>query len=529
MNPLATMPSATADAPPPVLLPYQQRWMADTAALKVAEKGRRIGLTWAEAADNALNAARADGHNTYYVGPNESMAREYIEAVAMWSRSFSLTASEIGEGEWADDDRSIKTFEVVFPQSGHRVVALTSRPSNLRGKQGDIVVDEAAFHKDLGALLKAALAMLLWGNRVRIISTHDGVENPFAELIADIRAGKRGQQARVHRITFRDAVAEGLYRRVCIRRRKPWTQADEDAWVAEAYRYYGDDAAEELDAVPSASAGAYLPLALIEARMVDLARGQAASAGERSVPTVRLPALIRWRWDDAFAQLPEDVRRYAVAGQIAEELAPVLDALDVEQVHAVGLDFGRVSDLTVIWVLAQGRDVINRTRVVLELRNCPFRAQEQILFALADGLPRLRAGALDATGNGAALAEYAAQRYGSATMEQVKLNDGFYLAHMPKLRAGLQDATLVDLPRDTDIRDDLRAIAVINGVPKLVPAKTRSAEDRRATRHGDAAIALFLAQYAMSREVNAIGWEQAPPSGPWVEAATDDYFLALGT
>jgi len=36
---------------PAVLLPYQQAWIADKSQLKVAEKSRRIGLTWAEAAD----------------------------------------------------------------------------------------------------------------------------------------------------------------------------------------------------------------------------------------------------------------------------------------------------------------------------------------------------------------------------------------------------------------------------------------------------------------------------------------------
>ena len=42
-----------------ILLPYQQRWIADRAPVKVCEKSRRIGITWAEAADAALDAPRA--------------------------------------------------------------------------------------------------------------------------------------------------------------------------------------------------------------------------------------------------------------------------------------------------------------------------------------------------------------------------------------------------------------------------------------------------------------------------------------
>ena len=40
--------------PKEVLLGYQKRWIADESPLKIAEKSRRTGLTWAEAADAAL-------------------------------------------------------------------------------------------------------------------------------------------------------------------------------------------------------------------------------------------------------------------------------------------------------------------------------------------------------------------------------------------------------------------------------------------------------------------------------------------
>jgi phage FluMu gp28-like protein len=38
--------TATAEAPA-VLMGYQQRWVADKSPLKVIEKSRRTGLTWA--------------------------------------------------------------------------------------------------------------------------------------------------------------------------------------------------------------------------------------------------------------------------------------------------------------------------------------------------------------------------------------------------------------------------------------------------------------------------------------------------
>ena len=45
-----------------VLLPFQRRWIADHAEVKVGEKSRRVGLTWTEAADAAFSAAAASRH-----------------------------------------------------------------------------------------------------------------------------------------------------------------------------------------------------------------------------------------------------------------------------------------------------------------------------------------------------------------------------------------------------------------------------------------------------------------------------------
>lgn len=511
------------DAPPPVLLPYQQAWIADTAQLKVMEKSRRTGLTWAEAADDVLIAAAEGGSNVFYISATQDMAREYIEAVAMWAKAFSYAASEIGEGIYDDGvdpekgRRFIKTYEVSFPATGRRVLALSSRPTNLRGKQGVIVIDEAAFAPELAGLLKAAMAMLLWGDKVRIISTHDSAENPFNELIQEIRAGKRGS-ATVHRITFDDAVAQGLYRRVCLRKGTAWTAVAEAKWVAEARAMYGDDAAEELDVIPSQGGGAYLPLDLIAQRMTRLAPPEG-------------PALVRGKWDSPFAYLPKAVRTYAIAGWIAEQLQPHLDRLDPTRRHSLGGDFARNRDQSVYPVLEEGTDLVKRVRLVIELSNCPFKAQEQILKHVIRALPRWRGAALDATGNGAALAEALAQEFGAEMVEQVKLSDAWYLANMPKMKAALQDGTLDGIPADDGLRDDLRAVKLIKGVPKIAPGDSSSAGAKAAAkesgnagqqRHGDFAVGLCMANYAMAREAGEIDWQAAPASAhSWHEAAED--------
>src|SRR5690606_18053724 len=108
-------------AAPPVFLSYQARWVEDDSQLKIAEKSRRVGLTWAEAADDVLIAAAqrdAGGQNVYYIGYNMDMAIEYIEACAMWARVLSAAASAVEEGVEVfvdgNDERAIKTYTIRF-------------------------------------------------------------------------------------------------------------------------------------------------------------------------------------------------------------------------------------------------------------------------------------------------------------------------------------------------------------------------------------------------------------------------------
>lgn len=473
---------AQLDGPPPVLLPYQQEWIADPSPFKVEEKSRRTGLTWAEAADDVLIAASdrtASGMNVYYIAYNQDMTIEYVQACAMWARVFNRAAGEIEEGFWDGEDeadKNIKTFTIRFP-SGFRIVALTSRPSNLRGRQGVIVIDEAAFHEKLDELLKAAMAMLIWGGKVRVISTHNGAENPFNELITDIRAGKR--KGTVHRITFREAVEQGLYRRVCLRLGKGWDAVEEAAWSADVYAFYGAGAEEELDCVPSNSGGAWLSRALIEARMVD-------------------GPVLRWTAPSGFAMWADHLRQAEARDWLDSNLAPLLRQLDPSAPSGFGEDFGRSGDLTVLAPWQITRNVHLKFPFLIELRDMPFRQQEQILFYMADRLPRFVAGAMDARGNGQYLAEVAAQKYGASRIEQVMLSESWYREHTAPFKSRFEDGT-IELPRDRDVVDDLRAFQVIRGVPRL--PDTRSTDSQGNKRHGDSGVALLLADYA-SRDLN---------------------------
>lgn len=470
---------------PAALMGYQQRWVADSSPLKVVEKSRRTGFTWAEASDNVLTAASsraANGQNVYYIAYNQDMTIEYIQACGMWAKAFNYAASEVEEGFWDGEDEAdkhIKIYTIRFPASGFRIVALSSRPSNLRGRQGTIVIDEAAFHDQLDELLKAALAMLIWGGRVRVISTHNGGDNPFNELVTDIRAGKR--RGSVHRVPFAEAVTDGLYQRVCLRLGKEWTTDGESAWVTDVYAFYGDGATEELDCVPANSGGAWLSRALIESRM------------SPDTP------VLRWSCKPGFEVLADHLRTAECRDWLQAQLAPLLGRLPADAMSFNGEDFGRTGDLTVHVPLIQAQNLVRRVPFVLELRNVPFRQQEQVAFYLLDRLPRFTGGAFDARGNGQFLAEVAMQRYGPSRISQVMLSEGWYREHMPPVKAALEDGTLDGLPQDPDMLADLRAVEMVRGVPRIPDRRTTGQDEGK--RHGDAAVAIALAYYA-SREIN---------------------------
>jgi phage FluMu gp28-like protein len=455
-----------------ILLPYQRRWLADQSQVKVSEKSRRIGITWTEAADRALSAATAGraGMDGWYIGYNKDMALEFIEAAARWARRFNRAAEAVEQIAIEDERSAILAYRIRFA-SGHKIVALSSRPSNLRGKDGCAVIDEAAFHEDLPGLLKAALAFTMWGGMVRIISTHNGANNDFNELVSEIRAGRRPYS--LHRTTFDDALADGLYKKICDQAGTQWSEEKQREWRQQIVDFYGDNVGEELFCIPRASAGSYLSSVLIEARM------------KAGIP------ILRWEMPSEFSSRPEAVRNSETQAWCEDNIGPALAALDPSRASFFGEDFGRSGDLTVIWPLQIGQDLLRRTPFVVELRNIPFRNQEQVLFYIVDNLPRFTTGAMDARGNGQYLAETASQRYGSRVV-QVMLSESWYRENMPRYKAAFEDGT-IEIPKDADVLADHRAIVLEQGIAKI--GERRSGSDGKG-RHGDSAMAAALAFYA---------------------------------
>lgn len=498
------VPQDMADAVPEtegVFLPYQQRWFDDTSQIMIAEKSRRTGLTWAEAGRNVINAAkprRRGGCNTFYVGSKQEMALEYIAACALFARAFNeMAQADVYEQTFWDDGRreEILAYMIRFPKSGFKIQALSSRPSNLRGLQGDVVIDEAAFHESLEELLKAALALTMWGNKVRLISTHNGVDNAFNSYIQDAREGRKDYS--IHRITLDDALAQGLYKRICYVTNQEWSPEAEKQWRDKLYKNAPnvESAEEEYGCVPKKSGGTYLSRVLIEQAMVN----------DHSI------RIYRYEAPEGFEQWTPAMREAEIRAWCEENLAPELARLNSRNRHTFGEDFARRGDLTVFTPLQIDPLLRKRVPFEVELRNLTYEAQRQIMFYICDRLPRLSGLAFDATGNGGYLAEQAALRYGAGIVDQVQLSLAWYALWMPKLKGELEAFNL-QIARHQTRLDDLLSIKVDKGVPVIDKGRTKDlqAQDSKAKRHGDSAVSLAMAVRASFMEGGAIEFTALP-------------------
>ncbi len=490
------MPEQLAKAAtlPDVLISYQSKLLATTAntPLVVCEKSRRIGMTWAVGADAVLTAGsqkQAGGMDVLYIGYNLDMAREFIDTCGMWARSFIPAASGVEEFIFKDqgdggEEKDILAYRIKFA-SGFDIVALTSKPRSLRGRQGYVIFDEAAFHDELDELLKAAMAMLMWGGKVLVISTHDGQDNAFNELIQEIRSGKRAGE--VVRVTFNDAINAGLYERIALVTGKPPTEEAKKEWIEEILGFYGDDADEELHVIPKASSGAYLTRAAIDACMVD----------DYGVARIECPM--------GFELWPKEKRTAFVREWLEEFVEPLLKNLDPELSTAIGEDFGRNIDLTVI---AVGQEHVNTNihiPAIVEMKNMPIEQQKQVLKFIRSFIDRFVGAKFDATGNGLGLAEWAQEEFGYEIIEAVKLSQSWYLENGPKLKGHVDDQTMF-FGKDTLVRDDLRVLRLVNGIPS-VPST------RKKGRHGDAAVALMMLIAALKSEYQKFDYKAVPKGG----------------
>lgn len=479
------------------LFPYQQAWIRDPAPMKLMEKSRRIGITWAESYDavsTRFRATRPRPINYTVTSHTEDQALTFIEYCRFWARDlFGRVANYFVDA--VEDERSKRLaarHNLVCP-NGTYIRAISSNPNRIRGEGGDLFRDESAFHDEEREMEKASGPVIDWGGSVRCVSTHNGESTQFnanvqrarkllSALGHDPDAPPRGLSWEAilrkafelrllpiysyHRVTLEDALAQGLVSKINERRaaigQEPLT---DELFRMQCRAKCPDEAAflEEYMCMPGSDKSAWLTHLMIE-----LCEGDACPhAGE------------------------------GLAGYDGGHCV-------------VGVDVGRERDLTVIWVLEPMGDVL-WTRQVVELKSMSLPAQHRELAEVLHGI-EFSSCVIDKTGIGLGLFEYARWQLGGR-IEGLNFTNQSKQALAVRMKQAFEERTVRIPANDYVLRDDLHRIRKSTTPAGLV----RFEAQRTGEGHADRFWALALALEAGSS-----------PSGPMEALSAGKMTFAKG-
>jgi phage FluMu gp28-like protein len=426
-----------------LLLPYQAAWVTDDSRLKLMEKGRQIGMSWASAYRLVRKKSAADARLDAWISSRDDLqARLFLEDSKKFAAILQAGAEDLGER--VIDDAGHSAY-VLAMANGLRLHSMSSNPDAQAGKRGDRLLDEFALHPDPRKLWSIAYPGITWGGSMELVSTHRGSHNFFAELVAEVKHKGNPKGISLHTVTLQTALDQGfLYK---LQGKLPAGDPRLDMDEADYFTFIRSGCADEESflqefcCLPADDAGAFLTYAEI--------------AG------CEYPAAEAW--------------------------ARPLDQLTGELY--VGVDVGRDHDLTVIWVVERVGGV-SFTRRIIEMKAETFEAQERALYEILE-LPGVRRCCIDRTGIGRQFAERAAQRFGTYRVEGLAFTPAVKEELAYPLRAAFEDKSL-RIPNDKIIRADLRSIRK----ETTAAGNIRITADRGKNGHADRFWALALALHA---------------------------------
>src|SRR5215467_9439220 len=78
-------------------LNYQRQWIQDEARLKLCQKSRQSGLSYADSYDSVRKAAVQPGRDVWVMSRDEAQAKQYIRYCKHWANVLHLAAADLGE------------------------------------------------------------------------------------------------------------------------------------------------------------------------------------------------------------------------------------------------------------------------------------------------------------------------------------------------------------------------------------------------------------------------------------------------
>lgn len=428
-----------------LLLPYQAKWVQDNSRLKICEKSRQIGWTWATAYRLVSRKGLADARLDSWISSRDDIqAKLFIQDCKNFASLLDAGAQDLGERVIDDKGHSASVLRMA---NGLTLNSMSSNPDAQAGKRGDRVLDEFALHPDPRKLYAIAKPGITWGGSMEIFSTHRGSQNYFNELIREVLERGNPKRFSLHRVTLQDALDQGfLYKLQCKLPEDDEIQLMDEA----AYFDFTKDGCpdeetfrQEYMCDPADDAAAFLEYAIIT--------GCEYRTGEYNPLPVS-------RWHEVQGQL------------------------------FLGMDIGRTGDPSQIWVNELLGDT-EYTRLIVPMKKARFSEQEAVLWEMLEH-PKLVRGCIDSTGLGMQFAERAHDKFGYK-VEPCPFTPAFKESIAYPLRGAMEDKRL-RIPADQAIRADLR------GIKKETTASgaIRFAGERTVDGHSDRFWALALAHHA---------------------------------
>ncbi|MFA6219604.1 MAG: terminase family protein [Erythrobacter sp.] len=427
--------------PGAIFLPYQARWIADETRLKLIEKSRQIGLSWATAYAAVSRTALAGARQDQWVSSRDDIqAQLFLEDCKFWAGNLKIAADDLGEQVL--DPRDRQTAYVLRFASGRRINSMSSNPNAQAGKRGGRILDEFALHPDPRKLWTIAYPGITWGGAMELISTHRGSANFFNQLVREIKEQGNPKKISLHTVTLQNALDQGFLFK--LQQSLP-----------------SDDEKQAMD----------------EAAYFDFVRSGAADEESFQQEYMCRPA------DDDAAFLEYDL--------IARSEYPA--GTDWQQQEGgtlfAGVDIGRNKDLTVLWVVEKLGDVFY-TRHIEALQNMTKGEQEKVLWPWFERCQRV---AIDNTGLGIGWVDDAQAKFGKYRVEGINFTAQSKEALAYPVRGTMEDRRL-RIPHDGKIRADLRSVTKqVTGAGNI-----RFTAERTPDGHADRFWALALAIHAGS-------------------------------
>lgn len=192
-----------------ILLPWQQRWVADVSRFKIGMWSRQTGKSFSTACESVADCAAQpkDSSDLWVVlSAGERQALEWMEKARKWAQAFKFGVDSYDEIR-GSADALISRAEIRFG-NGARIVAIPANPDTARGYSANLILDEFAIHEkpfDIWAAIYPSITNPLTGEKkLRIVSTPKGRGNKFADL------WEHNEGYSKHKVTIEDAVREGL-------------------------------------------------------------------------------------------------------------------------------------------------------------------------------------------------------------------------------------------------------------------------------------------------------------------------------